>query len=165
MPMSVSFSDSWFFFLDPEKNFWLQFFNKKTADENLFHSWHQTFFNRTMPAITGIEYKVSQFCTQSEVFSESCQSKPNLNCNYIFPIDWAPYRILFGAQSVVSQLRICRPPPSPLRSGHLDIKDAQWPENKDGRKVSYHIINIRALIPVEITGGASRWQLLHYNIV
>ena len=53
-----------------------------------------------MPAITGIEYKVSQFCTQSEVFSESCQSKPNLNCNYIFPIDWALNGIPFGAKSI-----------------------------------------------------------------
>ena len=29
--------------------------------------------------------------------------------------------------------------PSPLRSGHLDIKDAQCAENKDGRKISYRV--------------------------
>ena len=27
-----------------------------------------------------------------------------------------------------------------LRSGHLDIKYAQWAANKDGRNISYHII-------------------------
>ena len=30
--------------------------------------------------------------------------------------------------------------PPPLRSGHLEIKDAQCAENNDGRKISYHII-------------------------
>ena len=28
-----------------------------------------------------------------------------------------------------------------LRSGHLDIKDAQCAKYKDGRKISYHIIS------------------------
>ena len=40
-------------------------------------------------------------------------------------------------QWVVSQLRICRP--RLLRSGHLDIKDAQCVETKDALKKSYHI--------------------------
>ena len=40
--------------------------------------------------------------------------------------------------SDVSQLRICRP--TPLRSGHLDIRDMQCAETKDGHKISYHII-------------------------
>ena len=30
--------------------------------------------------------------------------------------------------------------PSPLRSGHLDIKDAQCAKKNDGRKFSYNII-------------------------
>ena len=30
--------------------------------------------------------------------------------------------------------------PPPLKSGHLDIRDAQCPKN-DGRKISYHIIS------------------------
>ena len=38
---------------------------------------------------------------------------------------------------VVSQLRICRPPPPSLKSGHLDIKDAQCAETKDVLKKSY----------------------------
>ena len=38
----------------------------------------------------------------------------------------------------LSQLRIYRP--SPLRSSHLNIRDAQCAENKDGRKIAYHII-------------------------
>ena len=29
----------------------------------------------------------------------------------------------------------------PLRSGHLDIKDAQYATYKDGRKISYHNIS------------------------
>ena len=29
----------------------------------------------------------------------------------------------------------------PLRRGHLDIKDAQWPKKIDGCKISYHIIS------------------------
>ena len=46
--------------------------------------------------------------------------------------------------SVVSELRICRPPPlfsPPFRSIHLDIKYAQCAENKNGRKISYHIMS------------------------
>ena len=39
---------------------------------------------------------------------------------------------------VVSQLRICRPPL--LRSGHLDINDAQCAENKYGRKIQLNLI-------------------------
>ena len=31
--------------------------------------------------------------------------------------------------------------PPPLRSGHLDIKYAQYAENKDGSKISYYIIS------------------------
>ena len=31
--------------------------------------------------------------------------------------------------------------PPPLRSGHLDIKDAQCPKKNDGSKISYHIIS------------------------
>ena len=38
----------------------------------------------------------------------------------------------------LSQLRICRPPLF-FRSSHLDIENAHWAENKDRRKVSYHI--------------------------
>ena len=48
-------------------------------------------------------------------------------------------RIMF--KWVVFHLRICRPPPLSLRSGHLDIKDEQCSENKDGRKISHHIIS------------------------
>ena len=44
-----------------------------------------------------------------------------------------------GYKEAMSQLRICRPNLLPLRRGHLDIKDAQCAENKDGRKISYHI--------------------------
>ena len=33
------------------------------------------------------------------------------------------------------------PPPSLLRSRHLDIKDVQCAENKDGHTISYHIIS------------------------
>ena len=41
----------------------------------------------------------------------------------------------------LSPLRIGRPHHPTIRSGHLDIKDAQWAENKDGRKIliSHHI--------------------------
>ena len=41
----------------------------------------------------------------------------------------------------LSQLRIWRPPPPPLKGGHLDIKDTQCAENKNGRTISYHIIS------------------------
>ena len=40
--------------------------------------------------------------------------------------------------SVVSKLRICRPP---LRSGYLDVKYAQCARKNDGCKVVYHIIS------------------------
>ena len=40
---------------------------------------------------------------------------------------------------VVCQLRICRHPP-PLRSSHLEIKDAQCAKKSDWRKILYHII-------------------------
>ena len=49
---------------------------------------------------------------------------------------------MYTKYRALSQLRICRNPPLPLlRSGHLDIKDAQCAENKDGRKISYQIIS------------------------
>ena len=32
-------------------------------------------------------------------------------------------------------------PPPRLKSGHLDIKDAQCAKKYDGRKISYHIIS------------------------
>ena len=41
--------------------------------------------------------------------------------------------------SALSQLQICRP--LSLRSGHLDIKDAQSTKKNDRRKISYHIIS------------------------
>ena len=39
--------------------------------------------------------------------------------------------------------------PLPLRSGHLDIKDAQCAENKYGRKTSYHILSRLGAIGVQ----------------
>ena len=43
----------------------------------------------------------------------------------------------YSNKLVVSQLRICKSIPPPLlRSGHLDIKEAQCAETKDGRKIS-----------------------------
>ena len=41
------------------------------------------------------------------------------------------------------------PSPLPLRNGHLDIKDAQCDENKNGRKVSYHIISRLGAVGVQ----------------
>ena len=35
-----------------------------------------------------------------EFFSESCKSKPNLDCNYHFPIDLAPIRIPTGVKHI-----------------------------------------------------------------
>ena len=43
-------------------------------------------------------------------------------------------------QSDVSEFKCCDetpPPPAPVRSCHLDIKDAQRAKKNDGRKVSY----------------------------
>ena len=37
----------------------------------------------------------------------------------------------------------------PLRSGHFDIKDAQYAENKDGRKNSFHIISRLGAVGVQ----------------
>ena len=39
---------------------------------------------------------------------------------------------------MISQLSVCC---DILRSGHLDIKDAQCAKKKGGRKISYHIIS------------------------
>ena len=38
--------------------------------------------------------------TTEKYFSESCYSKPNLDCNYTFPNDLTPNGILFGAKSI-----------------------------------------------------------------
>ena len=38
--------------------------------------------------------------THREIFSESFQSKPNLDCNYHCPIDLVPNRSPFGVKSV-----------------------------------------------------------------
>jgi len=42
---------------------------------------------------------IKTFITHKTI-SETCQSKPNLNCNYTLPIDLAPTRILIGAKSI-----------------------------------------------------------------
>ena len=41
------------------------------------------------------------------------------------------------------------PPPLPLRSGHLYIKDAQCAETKDELKISYHIISRLGVMGVQ----------------
>ena len=38
--------------------------------------------------------------THREIFSESCSTKLNLDCNYTFHIDLAPNRIPFNAKSI-----------------------------------------------------------------
>ena len=38
--------------------------------------------------------------THREIFSESCQSKPNFKYNYTFPIGMAPNGTPFGVKSV-----------------------------------------------------------------
>ena len=35
-----------------------------------------------------------------EIFPESCQIKPNLDCNYPLPIDFAPDELTFGAKFI-----------------------------------------------------------------
>ena len=52
----------------------------------------------------------------------------------------------------MSELRICRIPPSLLKSGHLDIKDEQYAESKDVLKISYHIQNQDVHIPIKTFG-------------
>ena len=49
---------------------------------------------------------------------------------------------------VVSQLRYADLPP---QKWHLDIKDAECDENKDGRKMLYHIITRLLLFRVLFT--------------
>ena len=39
-------------------------------------------------------------CAHKEIFSESCQIKPNLDRYYTYPIDLAPNRIAFGAIAI-----------------------------------------------------------------
>ena len=39
------------------------------------------------------------FCLQRKIFSEPGSSKPDLDCNYTFPIYLVPNRITFGAES------------------------------------------------------------------
>ena len=50
------------------------------------------------------------------------------------------------------------PPPLLLRSGHLDIKYVHCAENKDGRKISYHIISRLGAAGV-LTFGHPKMQL------
>ena len=38
--------------------------------------------------------------TREQIFSESRESRPNLDCNYHFSIDLAPIGIVIGAQSI-----------------------------------------------------------------
>ena len=65
----------------------------------------------------------------------SCCEKKSLNllCASHRELDSESFSIELKSDcnnTVVPQLRICRPPS--LRSGHLDIKAAQYAENKDG---------------------------------
>ena len=39
-------------------------------------------------------------CINKEIFSESCESKPNLDCNYPFSIDLATNGIPFVVKSI-----------------------------------------------------------------
>ena len=50
--------------------------------------------------------ETSLLTSYRELFSESCQSEPNLECNHSFPIDLAPNGIPFGAKSIGSVIRI-----------------------------------------------------------
>ena len=58
---------------------------------------------------------------------------------------WLGVKNLYIFIRVVSQLRLCRPTPSPLRSGHLEIKDAQCANNM--RAVKFHITSYRVWAP------------------
>ena len=51
-------------------------------------------------------------------------------------------------------------PPPPLRSGQLDIKDAQCAENKDGRK--FHITTYRIWVPRAFKRGILGAQNLNF---
>ena len=52
----------------------------------------------------------------------------------------------FGSRVGVYQRNMQNPP---FRSSHLNIKDAQCAENKDGRKISYHIISRLGAVGVQ----------------
>jgi len=60
----------------------------------------QTIFLLTQHAavvwsLTAIDVTKYSICTHREIFSESVWSKPNFDCNYIFPTDLAPNGIPF----------------------------------------------------------------------
>ena len=48
---------------------------------------------------------------------------------------------IFALLGLVLTKDMQTPSPPPRKSGHLDIKDVQCAENKDGRKTSYYIIS------------------------
>ena len=50
-------------------------------------------------------YKIHVACTYTKLYaeksiSEYCKSKPNLDCNYAFPIDLEPNENPFGVNSI-----------------------------------------------------------------
>ena len=49
---------------------------------------------------TEIYLSVPDMLTHREIFSESCYSKPNLDCKYCFPIDLTPISIQIGVKSI-----------------------------------------------------------------
>ena len=84
----------------PEKPNWIQFYSKVNEnDENriifptISKETETYFYRRVKPQYGPIFYT-------PKIFSESCYSKPNLECNYTFPIDLARIGIPFGAKSI-----------------------------------------------------------------
>ena len=58
-------------------------------------------FNRKIRTLRWIFLsEVSESLTHREIFSESCYSKPNLYCNYNFPIDLTPIGISIGTKYI-----------------------------------------------------------------
>ena len=55
---------------------------------------------------------------------------------------------MFIKLALYTEERIPNRPPL-LRSGHLDIKDAQCAEDKDGRKISYHVVSRLGAVGVQ----------------
>ena len=61
-----------------------------TIRKNGFDSWEWN------------NYEVTNTCAYRKIFYESCCIKPNLDCNYPFPVDSAQNGIPFGAKSGIS---------------------------------------------------------------
>ena len=106
----------------------------------LIVSWHLCVFGCVMTRWpVRMTCLMTPWCVRNGVSWHLCVSRNGINFHQSSKFTFLGVMGVQLNTSAPFHLRICRP--SPLRSGHLDIKDAQCDATKVARKISYYIIS------------------------